>query len=416
MQNILGPNILTKAGTVSTDTLAGKYVGLYFSAHWCPPCRGFTPKLSETYQIVVAKGKPFEIVFVSSDKSEGQFNDYYGEMPWAALPYADRAKKEELSKKYKVQGIPTLVILNPEGEVVTLDGRDALGNDSEGEKFPWTPPTFTEMIGDKFHRSDGTEVSYSELDGKVLGLYFSAHWCGPCRSFTPSFAATYTKMKAAGKPFEVIFVSSDRDEGQFNEYMGEMPWLALPYAKREEKAALSSWAGVSGIPTLVILDAERNIITKSGRGAIGADPNGDEFPWVPKPLVNVCADAEGLNDCPSLVLLLDDGVADQGPATAIMEALAEEYKAKRTSGESEMLTFIAPSSDGPVAQIRKLCSVPKSNSGKPTLLLLDIPDNGGFYVFNPQAASGDVGIDLDSVHAWLMAYGMKALPRKQLGQ
>ena len=25
------------------------FIGLYFSAHWCPPCRGFTPVLADTY-------------------------------------------------------------------------------------------------------------------------------------------------------------------------------------------------------------------------------------------------------------------------------------------------------------------------------------------------------------------------------
>ena len=41
------PEILldSKGNNVSSDTLAGKYVGLYFSASWCGPCRAFTPSL-----------------------------------------------------------------------------------------------------------------------------------------------------------------------------------------------------------------------------------------------------------------------------------------------------------------------------------------------------------------------------------
>ena len=64
------PRTQTKSGTVAmSDALAGKTaVGLYFSAHWCPPCRMYTPKLAEQYAKLVAAGKPFEIVFVSSDR------------------------------------------------------------------------------------------------------------------------------------------------------------------------------------------------------------------------------------------------------------------------------------------------------------------------------------------------------------
>ena len=47
---MLGDTLKTKDGTVKTaEALKDKYVALYFSAHWCPPCRGFTPKLSEWY-------------------------------------------------------------------------------------------------------------------------------------------------------------------------------------------------------------------------------------------------------------------------------------------------------------------------------------------------------------------------------
>ena len=36
----------------ASDALAGKaIVCLYFSAHWCPPCRAFTPVLKDFYEV-----------------------------------------------------------------------------------------------------------------------------------------------------------------------------------------------------------------------------------------------------------------------------------------------------------------------------------------------------------------------------
>jgi thiol-disulfide isomerase/thioredoxin len=115
---LLGEQLLTKDGLKPTESvLSGKTaVGIYFSAHWCPPCRGFTPELGKMYTETVSK-KGMEIVFVSSDKDEEAFNSYYGEMPWVSLPYDKRDLKTSLNKKYKVQGIPSLVILGPDGKL-----------------------------------------------------------------------------------------------------------------------------------------------------------------------------------------------------------------------------------------------------------------------------------------------------------
>ena len=60
MDLIKGKN-LTKAdgSSQSADAaLAGKDVILvYFSAHWCPPCRAFTPVLKDFYEVSQTKLK-----------------------------------------------------------------------------------------------------------------------------------------------------------------------------------------------------------------------------------------------------------------------------------------------------------------------------------------------------------------------
>ena len=115
---------------VSGETLCGKYVGLYFSASWCPPCRTFTPKLVEFHK--ANKGK-FEVLLVSADNSEKAQANYMKKymMPWLAVKHQSIAANL-LVKKMGVSGIPYLVVLAPDGSVVTKDGRGDL--DSLGDK------------------------------------------------------------------------------------------------------------------------------------------------------------------------------------------------------------------------------------------------------------------------------------------
>ena len=107
----LGPEVREKC--------EGKPFGLYFSAHWCPPCRGFTPQLAQFYQDGL-KDK-MEIIFVSSDHDQSAFDAYSAEMPWLALPFSKRKEKDELSELCEVEGIPTFVVFNPDGTLISKD-------------------------------------------------------------------------------------------------------------------------------------------------------------------------------------------------------------------------------------------------------------------------------------------------------
>merc|ERR1712217_683576 len=109
-------NTGTKGTAVTGLSLDGlSWVCLYFSAHWCPPCKQFTPKLAEVYK----KGhEGVEVVFLSSDQGPEQMTGYFNEMPWAAIPHG-HSKKTDLSNMFKVRGIPTLVICKVvNGEIV----------------------------------------------------------------------------------------------------------------------------------------------------------------------------------------------------------------------------------------------------------------------------------------------------------
>jgi len=399
-------------GVETSSALSGvDAVGIYFSAHWCPPCRGFTPKLAESYNTMKAAGKKFEIVFASSDRDTGAFDEYFKEMPWLALPYDDRAKKEALSKKFKVQGIPTFVIVDADGKTITTDGREAISEDPAGENFPWIPPTFSDVTNNlTLIKNDGTEVPYSTLSGKTIGIYFSAHWCPPCRGFTPELVKTYNKMKEAGKEFEIIFASSDQDAGAFDEYFKEMPWLALPYADREAKNKLSKVFGVEGIPSFHIIEHDGTVINNNGRGAVGGDPEGKDFPWHPKPVNDLSAGPDGINETASLIVLME-GVtpAKQAELSAALEAVATRViaEAKAKKEEAEFCFFTGKTAGGITDRVRQLCQGGDVGT-EPQMFLLDIPDNGGFYA----AEAGD--ITEKSIVEFINNYKSSSLTRKQL--
>jgi len=323
LEDLFGAKLQGKEGPVSTsEALAGKNaIGIYFSAHWCPPCRGFTPKLAEWYTKDL-KAKGLEVIFVSSDRDEAAFNDYFGEQPWLALPFEDRDRKDSLSKKFKVQGIPSFVILDAEGKKITTDGRGAVEKDPTGVDLPWRPKSLKEVLsGAKLVKGDGSSVNLSDaVAGKIaLGLYFSAHWCPPCRGFTPKLAEWYTK-DLRDKGLEVVFVSSDRDADSFKSYFAEQPWLALDFDNRKAKEELSTACKVEGIPSFVILDpSDFSMINEDGRAASSGDPEGKELPWIPKAVKDLAQGPGAINEVPTVMVFCESSSKEE--QTALADAL-----------------------------------------------------------------------------------------------
>lgn len=126
----------------TAPTIAGKTVALYFTASWCGPCHHFTPKLVHLYEQASANG--FEVVLVPWDEAEDERNAYarhFG-MKWLALPHTPdgRALADELTLRYDVTSIPTLVVLNvsADGNQATILSRDAR-MDVERGRVSWLP-------------------------------------------------------------------------------------------------------------------------------------------------------------------------------------------------------------------------------------------------------------------------------------
>lgn len=128
---------------IPVSDLVGKNILVYFSAHWCPPCRAFLPKLIEAYNKIKEEKGEVEVIFISSDKDQAAFDEFFATMPWLALPFGD-SRKASLSRLFKVQGIPKLVALGPTGKTITTEARDLIIVHG-AEAYPFTDERLKEI-------------------------------------------------------------------------------------------------------------------------------------------------------------------------------------------------------------------------------------------------------------------------------
>ncbi|PVD31216.1 hypothetical protein C0Q70_06628 [Pomacea canaliculata] len=277
----------------------------------------------------------------------------------------------KLTKKFRIQGIPRLVILDGEtGKTITVDGFNHLMEDENGCAFPWKRKPFWEMIkGKLLHGDKQEEVDAMEaLKGKIIGLYFAANWCPPCKFFTPELTRTYERLKEAGRNFEIVFVTSDRSVESFQQHVGCMPWLVIPFHDPRLQQITTQF-GIDGIPSLVILDEKGGLITMNGRQAIVHDSAGLDFPWYPKPLNELTQMAAvQLNENICLILFTDGEEEELLEARAVLHDVAVREHQK---GEDQELLFFYAGDDEFCDQVRDFAHL---EDRSPLLVILDSPE------------------------------------------
>ncbi|MEP6936598.1 MAG: thioredoxin-like domain-containing protein [Chthoniobacterales bacterium] len=135
---------------------------------------------------------------------------------------------------------------------------------------PSAHPVAAALKGDLVSWKNGS-IAHFDDEGmpkkKFIALYFSAHWCVPCRKFTPQLVEWYNRVASQHPEFEIVFVSSDRSLFAMETYMREaqMPWPAVEFAKLESKAELKKLGG-DGIPSLIAIDASGRMLSSSYNG------------------------------------------------------------------------------------------------------------------------------------------------------
>ena len=190
IQQLLGTqDLVTKSGRIPISSLSNiKLIGLYFTAHWCPPCRTFLPKLINIYNTVNASQKIIEIVFISFDRDSETMYNYLDDMPWAAVPYSNNVLREDLGQHYGVTGIPALIIITPDSTTVSEDGRsDVYAKNMEVVDF-WLQKVKDPNVGIIYLRQEEDEIEESTfsrdpVEGLVCDLNHFLIWHGDVEKY-----------------------------------------------------------------------------------------------------------------------------------------------------------------------------------------------------------------------------------------
>ena len=110
------PDVELGVGAERLSKLKGKVVYVDFWASWCGPCRQSFPWMNEMQSKYGAKG--LQIVGVNLDAKRADADQFLAQLPARFSVGFDA--KGDLARHFGVKGMPTSVLIGPDGKVLAV--------------------------------------------------------------------------------------------------------------------------------------------------------------------------------------------------------------------------------------------------------------------------------------------------------